>query len=356
MTPDIHFNRWMRRATVLFLLILAYILFLDVKLPMTSYAMVQRPVVTVAPRVSGTVLEVNVHNNQAVKAGDVLFRIDDRDYQLALEHAELAMIEAGQGNEALQADLAHAEAALNEAEVQQQEAEREYRRMESLHERQVVSQQDLDRASSSVQAAQARRQAARESRNSVAVKLGESGARNLQIRLAANQLAQAQLNLDRTVVRAAEDGVISNLQLQVGAQAVVGQPLLSLVATDDARIAADFREKSLANIADGAEAWVVFDALPGQLFSAELDSRDMGVAAGQLLANGQLAKPDDSDRWVRDAQRVRVYLDAEPDHGLPLSLVSGSRATVMLLSSHGALLDTLGKWQMQLISLLRYVY
>ena len=356
MTPDIHFNRWMRRATILFLVILAYILFLDVSLPMTSYAMVQRPVVTVAPRISGTVLEVNVQNNQHVKAGDVLFRIDDRDYQLALEHAELAMSEAGQDNAALQADLAHANAALSEAEVQEQEAEREYRRLQSLHDRQVVSQQDIDHARSSVQAAAARRQAARESRNSVAVKLGDSGAQNLQVRIAANQLAQAQLNLDRTTVRAAEDGVISNLQLQPGTLATAGQPLLSLVSTDNARIAADFREKSLSHIADGADAWVVFDALPGQVFNAALDSRDMGVAAGQLLANGQLAKPDDSDRWVRDAQRVRVYLEAQADSHLPAQLVSGSRATVMLISSHGALLDTLSRWQMHLISLLRYVY
>ena len=67
MTPDLHFNRWMRRAGILFLIILVYVLTTDMTTPMTSYSMVQRPVVAVAPRVPGEVIAVAVRNNQPVQ-------------------------------------------------------------------------------------------------------------------------------------------------------------------------------------------------------------------------------------------------------------------------------------------------
>ncbi len=355
MTPDIHFNRWMKRAAILFLLVLAYLLFIDIALPLTSYAMVQRPVVTVAPQVSGVVTDVLVENNAQVNKGDVLFRIDARDYRLALEKAELALSQVSQTNAALKAQLAQAEAAVQEADVAVTEAQRELQRAESLHQRKLSSQQALDQAQTRLDSAKAHYQAALESRNATRVQLGDDGEDNLRVRQARNALAQAQLNLSRTTVVAPEAGVVSNLQLLPGTQANAGQSLISLVASGDGRIAADYREKSLLNIDPNAAAWVVFDALPGEVVHAHLDSRDMGVAKGQLLANGQLAQPDDSDRWVRDAQRVRVYLQADAG-ALPNALVSGSRATVMMSASDSGLLAWLAAAQMHIISWLRYVY
>ena len=99
----------------------------------------------------------------------------------------------------------------------------------------------------------------------------------------------------------------------------------------------------------------MFDAVPGEVFDAQLEGRDLGVAQGQLQADGLLAHPDDSDRWVRDAQRVRVYVGMDKSL-VPQYLVTGSRATVMLAASDSGIMQMIGSLQMHIISLLRYIY
>lgn len=354
MTADKHFNRWMRRSGMLFLIVLAYVLLGDMAIPMTPHAMVQRPVLTIAPRVAGEVIDVAVVNNQKVKAGELLFRIDPSDYELEVQKAELALSAALQTNDSLRAQLAQADAAVKGAEADNLEKQRELKRLQTLRATMAVSQQALDQAATAVDTSAAQLVAAREKRRAVDVQLGLEGSKNLLVRQAQNQLDSARLALARTEVRAPEDGVVSNLQLVSGIQSQAKQPLLSLVVTGKERITADFREKTLSGIADSATAWVVFDALPGRVFPAVLSSRDLGVAQGQLSPNGQLAAPDESDRWVRDAQRVRVYL--ELDDKLPSALVTGSRATVMLAGTDSALMRWIGKTQMRIVSLLHYIY
>lgn len=81
------------------------------------------------------------------------------------------------------------------------------------------------------------------------------------------------------------------------------------------------------------DAAVVFDALPGQVFPAHVTSSDAGILAGQEAVNGQLSQPEQSTRWVRDAQRMRIHvaLDQPLDKPLP----TGARATVQLYNSEG---------------------
>ena len=116
----------------------------------------------------------------------------------------------------------------------------------------------------------------------------------------------------------------------------------------------NIREKTLKDVTVEAPALVVFDALPGRVFTAVLSGRDLGIAQGQLSPDGQLARPEDSDRWVRDAQRVRIYVNL--DERLPGALVTGSRATVMLAGTDSGLLRWIGRMQMKTVSLLHYVY
>lgn len=355
MTSDALFNRWMKRASVTFLAIFAYIMFADVAIPMTPHSIVQRPVVPVAPRVSGEVESVEVTNNQYVEKGDLLFTLDPTDFNLEVEKARLALREAQQENETLSAQLAQAQAAILEAEVNLQELQRELTRLTSLAKKELVSSQEVDRMASQVEAAKAKLTASEENKNTLQARLGKQGEQNLRLQIAHNQERLADLALSRTRVKAPAAGIVSNLQLNQGLQAPANQPLLSLVMAQNERITADFREKSLTNIDDHAKALVVFDAMPGRVFAGELVSRDYGVSQGQLTANGQLATPDDSDRWVRDAQRIRVYIKLT-DHTLPSNLVTGSRATVMLESDQHGFMDVVAQVQMNIVSLLHYVY
>lgn len=355
MTPDIHFNRWMKRALALFAIIFTYIVVTDVTIPMTSYATVQRPVISIAPQVSGEVIEVAVQNNQAVKQGDLLFTINPLDYQLAVSKAELELKKAYQSQDTLHANIAEADANIAASKFELAETEREFKRLKSLQSKNLVSEQSIDQAQTQMQAAQANLKAAQAKKSAIQIALGEGDQNNLDIHSAQNDLNDAKLDLERTEVRAPMDGVVSNLQLIQGMLAQSNQALLSLVVSGKDRITADFREKSIANVQPGTRALMVFDALPGQVFEGKLSSRDFGIAQGQTLANGVLATPDDSDRWVRDAQRVRTYIK-QNEESLPDTLVSGSKATIMLMRNESSFLQGIGAFQMHIVSALHYVY
>lgn len=98
-------------------------------------------------------------------------------------------------------------------------------------------------------------------------------------------------------------------------------------------IVADFREKSLRHTHQGTDAAVVFDAFPGHVFRAHVTSSDAGIWRSQEAVSGQLSEPETYNRWVRDAQRMRVHVTL--DESLPKSLPTGARATVQLYNSEG---------------------
>ncbi|MCV5959038.1 efflux RND transporter periplasmic adaptor subunit, partial [Escherichia coli] len=126
--------------------------------------------------------------------------------------------------------------------------------------------------------------------------------------IAKNGIEKAQLDLANTAVLAPSDGVVTNLQLEVGTMANTNMPLLTFVPTGSLWVAADFREKSVANVDKTFHALVTFDANPGSVYDFDLASRDYGVAAAQQTPNGALTKVEVNNRWVRDAQRTRVNL------------------------------------------------
>ncbi|MDV3441618.1 biotin/lipoyl-binding protein, partial [Pseudomonas otitidis] len=117
MTPDQRFARRVRAAIVAFVLLFAYFLAADLWMPVTPQAQLTRPVVRLAPRVGGQVLDVAVANNRHVEAGQVLFRLDPEPYRLAVAAAELAVEAAARDNAELDAGLAAARASLHAAEV-----------------------------------------------------------------------------------------------------------------------------------------------------------------------------------------------------------------------------------------------
>src|SRR5690606_36790995 len=98
----------------------------------------------------------------------------------------------------------------------------------------------------------------------------------------------------------------------------------------------------------------VFDPLPGHIVSARVSAIDAGVKEGQLDANGDLAAPAISDRWVRDTQRQRLHVSLTEE--LPRALPSGAKATVQLYPHHSHLADFFGRLQIAGISILRYGY
>jgi multidrug resistance efflux pump len=143
------------------------------------------------------------------------------------------------------------------------------------------------------------------------------------------------------------------VQLSPGFYASSGSAALALV-NNQTDIVADFREKSLRHTRQGTDAAVVFDAFPGHVFRAHVTSSDAGILAGQEAVNGELSEPETSNRWVRDAQRMRIHVAL--DEALPKSLPTGARATVQLYNSEGPFSRFFSGMQIHLVSLLHYVY
>lgn len=353
MTPDQHFRRWVRIALVVFAGLFLYYLIADAFLPVTPQARVLRTVTRIAPQVSGPVVDVAVANNQPVQAGQVLFRIDPEPYQLAVRKAALALEQVTRDNAALDADLAAARARLASVRAAAEQASRQRQRAEALGNSGNISRQQYDALVSADRSAAASVQAARASVTALTVKRGETGDRNLRLRQAQNVLATARLNLDRTTVRAPQAGWISNQQLAPGDLVSAGSPVMAEIG-NDLDVVADFREKSLRHANAGERAWVALDGFPGQVFPARLTTRDAGVRDGQIAADGTLTDIPQTDRWVRDAQRIRVHLqlDQRPDTLPP----SGARATVQLAPVDSPLARWIGRAQIGLLSVLHYVY
>ncbi|EOD55596.1 HlyD family secretion protein [Aeromonas molluscorum] len=351
MTPDQQFARWIKYSMVGFVLVFAYFLLADIQMPLTPQAMATRTVTRITPQVSGKIAEVAVHNNQAVKQGDLLFALDVEPFRLAVEQAQLALDQAMQDNRQLDASLEAAKADVSANQTDLDQKARDARRLDTLFAQKLVSTQQRDQANSAWLTARANLMASQARLEQIKVSRGLAGADNLRLRQARNKLAQAELNLAYSQVMAPQDGIVTNMQLKHGSFAAAGSPLLALVS-DKVDLIADFREKSLRNVGPNAQALVAFDGEPGQIFQARVSSLDAGVSAGQFDANGLLANPIESDRWVRDAQRLRLHLTLDK---MPLGLPTGARATVQLLPDNG-LAALFARGQIRLLSLLHYIY
>ncbi|MEM6187198.1 HlyD family secretion protein [Shewanella vaxholmensis] len=352
MTPDQQFARLVKFAMFGFVAVFGYFMLADTMMPLTPQAMATRVVTKVTPQISGKIQTIAVTNNQAVAKGDLLFQVDPAPYELAVSQAKLALEQARQDNAELDASLLAAKADVNANKTTSQQKRSEAKRLDALYATHGVSQQQRDLADSDAAAAEANLLAANARLEKLKVSRGSYGEENLKVRQAQNHLAQAELNLSYTQIHADQDGIVTNLQLEVGSFATVGQPLLAVVS-DKIDIIADFREKSLRGVNASSTALIAFDGEPGRLYRATVSSVDAGVSAGQFDANGRLAAPQESDRWVRDAQRLRLHLELD---GMAMnSLPAGARATVQLLPEN-SLFSMLAKVQIKIISLLHYIY
>ncbi|WP_407832927.1 HlyD family secretion protein [Vibrio rotiferianus] len=354
MTADHKFKHWMRTLIVLFIVLFFYIIIADRHVPITTEGRVQGYVVQVAPEVLGKVTNVMIDNNQAVHKGDVLFKIDDRKYKIALEQAELSLQSAYEKEATLYSQREAALANIARAQATYNNAHNEYSRLQKLSQQKVISQSNLDNAYAQNQVSRAALKAEQQNLKVIEAQLGDKKGQSTAVRIAKNGIEKAQLDLANTSVLAPSDGVVTNLQLEVGTMANTNMPLLTFVPTGSMWVAADFREKSVANVNNSYHAMVAFDANPGSVYDFDLSSRDYGVAAAQQTPNGALTKVEVNNRWVRDAQRTRVNLTSE--EALPSSLFVGSRATIVLYPGNSPFWALMAQVQIYLASWFHFIY
>ncbi|WP_200841206.1 HlyD family secretion protein [Geminicoccus flavidas] len=322
--------------------------------PSSSQAVVQAYVVPMASEVGGRVAEISVIDNARVQAGQTLFRIDPQPYEIAVAEAEARLEQIGQTIGASTAAIEGAQAQVIEAEANRANVREQAQRVMQLVKRGVYARARYDEAKATLDAAEAAVTRAEANLERARQELGPAGENNPQLKQALAALEQAQLNLVRTTVTAPSDGVIANLKLAVGQVVGVGQPALTFIDAGTVWISASFKENSLEYMQPNDMASVVFDTLPGRVFSARVESVGWGVAQAADIGSSSLPIIRNDSGWVREPQRFPVRL-VLLDDARPAGPRYGSQVDVVIYTGDNPVLNALGVFWIRVVSVLTYV-
>ncbi|WP_315904932.1 HlyD family secretion protein [Vibrio fluvialis] len=309
--------------------------------PITSIARVHSYLVRVAPEVSGNIVEVKIKNNQVVRVGDVMFRVDARNYDLAVRSAQAKLELAGQNIGASTTAVEVAQAKVTDALAA---------RVSELATKGVLSKSELDNAIEARSCAQAALNAAEASLQQAKQNLGPKGNNNPQILAAMVSLEKAQLDLQKTSVTAPSDGIVTNVQLTVGQPANVGTPMLTFIDPREIWISALVRENSLEHIKPGQRVKIVLDSMPGRVLNGKVYSLGWGT--------GDSNNVDSTTGFIRadttsiNAQRYPVNIVFDE---IPHNIRYGSQATVAFYTEQSGLGEFLAGLWMRIVSVWTYV-
>jgi membrane fusion protein (multidrug efflux system) len=300
----------------------------------TDDAYVQQDMITVSSDISGRITEVNVTENQPVKAGDVLFTFDQVPYELALQDAKAAVVNAETQVASLKADYANAQADIKDASANLALQQLASKRLQALLPSGAASQAQVDTATYQLKAAQQKLAAAKSMADkSVAALQGNveiAPQDHALVQAAMARLGQAQVDLSHTIVIAPSDGVITQTnRLQVGQYVQPATAVMSLVKTGKTWVEANFKETDLTNMRPGQPATVTVDAYPGLKIEGEVESLGAGTGAQFSLLPAQNA----TGNWVKVVQRVpvRLLLKSVPEG---FSLQSGLSVSAEVDTGH----------------------
>src|ERR1700758_212220 len=289
--------------------------------PRTDDAYLQADIVHMAPDVSGRIVELDVRDNQAVRKGDVLFRIDPDPYRMRADQARAAV----QGLEAkldltadqVAAQTSKADAAargIGSAEAQRALASSTLGRLQPLLGQGFVTAQQVDQLRTAQRTAQIALQQAQLQADEARQAITNTKPTEAELEGARATLALAERDLNKTVVRAPCDGRITALDIAAGEFAATGHPLFTVIDTEHWYAIGNFRETDLVGIEPGQRATVYVMAQRIRPVPGKVDSLGWGVASGVSATFGGLPHVESTLNWVRIAARfpVRILLEAPP--------------------------------------------
>lgn len=282
----------------------------------TDNAYVQADYVTIAPQIGGRVSEVLVRENQAVRAGDVLFRIDSQPLEIAAARMQAQLDSVHGLLNAARSGYASAQADLRSADEAFRINQRQYQRMRDMRGKGLIAQKDLDDASNNLASARGKRDsdaaAVVKAQNLLGGLPQTPDAQLAGYKLAQAQYEQTKLDLEHATVRAPIDGVIGKQGLQPGDFLGMGQAAMPLVATKSLWVDANFKETDLAHVHVDQSATIAVDTYPGKNWKAHVASISPASGAQFSVLPAQNA----TGNWVKIVQRipVRLILD-DQEHG-----------------------------------------
>jgi len=324
--------------------------------PFTDNARIYFAVTPVLPSVRGRVIEVPVQTNKPLKQGDVLFRIDPKPYQYIVDQKRAMLAEAEQNVKQLKASLDQTTAAAERANAQFELAQQNYDRQAELFDKKIIAQATLDTFTRNLETSRQSLTGARaeEERARLAYSSNIEGVNTTVARLTA-ELADAQYDLDQTVVRAPGAGFVTQVATRPGLYVTPLQmrPSMVFVNTEsqDRELGAAFQQNSLQRVKAGDEAEVAFDAVPGRVFKAKVRFVLDAIAAGQMTATGALI--DFGERT--SGGRALAVIDVEEDLK-PYQIPLGAAAQVAIYTEHFHHVSMIRKILLRMRSWQNYIF
>jgi membrane fusion protein, multidrug efflux system len=278
----------------------------------TEDAYVRADKVQISSDVAGRVVEVSVHDNQQVAKGDLLFRIDEEPFRIALQRAEAQLVAARNDIQSMKATYRQKQAQLQQTKESLDYFKRELDRQQRLVSTSVVSVSQFEQTRHNFD--MGRQQVAMVEQD-LATTLASLGGNpdvsvddHPQVRAAIAARDQAALDLSHTRISAPDDGITAKVDLRPGQYVQSGQPTFALVEIHRLYIEANIKETDLTHVKEGQEASIEVDTYPGRKWRAVVTSLSPGTGSEFSILPPQNA----TGNWVKVVQRVPLRLVLAP--------------------------------------------
>ena len=323
-----------------------------VRLTYTSIGYVRAYLVEIVPEVSGVVREVGAVENRRIKKGDVLFRIDSIDYDIAISAAQANLNQSGQTIGQSTAQVAAAQASLTATNVNLERVTEQSSRTLDLVKKGIYPQKKGDNARAALDSAVAAVQRAEANLEKARQGLGPKGKDNPLIQSALAELERAALNLERTTVVAPADGGITSVELVAGQFVAAGRPVMTFIDISDIWLVSLFTENNLGRAKVGDTVEIALEGSPGEIYPGTVESIGLGVAVGGQSSSGMPSGVPDKSLTTDDLRfpvRVRFTTDT-----LPPRIRYGARAGAMIYTNESGFMNWLGRIRIRLASYWNY--
>lgn len=282
----------------------------------TENAYVKADVIAISSQVAGVVVERAVKENDEVKTGQLLFRIDDQPYKIAVTKAEAKVAEVRTSLMALKASYRERQSDLRVAQNNADFAKKEQARQANLANKRLIAESTFDQATNTSRVASQQIAGVQQDLKRIEESLG--GAVDAAIEehpsylAAVAELEQAELNLEHTRIYASKNGRVTNPP-ELGEFVNVGSTAMMLVASDNLWVEANFVETDLTHVRPGQKVKVTIDTYPGVHWEGEVQSLSPATGAEFSVIPAQNA----TGNWVKIAQRVPVKISFKPNPDAP---------------------------------------
>ena len=312
--------------------------------------------IPITPQVTGVVSEVTDKNNQLIKKGEVLFKLDPGRYQARVDRLQADLVTATHNIDNLKAQLAEAVANTTRVSAERDRLYKDYQRYLKGSQAKVnpFSESDIDNARQNYLAQDALVKGSVAEQTQIQSQLDSMvNGEQSQIASLRAQLAEAKYNLDQTVVRAPSDGYVTQVLIRPGtyAASLPLRPVMVFIPDQKRQIVAQSRQNSLLRLAPGDDAEVVFNALPGKVFSGKLAAISPAVPGGAYQSTGTLQTLNTAPG--SDGVIATIELDEHTDLS---ALPDGIYAQVAVYSDHFSHVSVMRKVLLRMTSWVHYLY